>query len=278
MKADDRRGTRTGRALWTAFAAVVVLVWLGPILWMLNISFKTRAQISVKTPTFLFTPTLRNYEAIFSEVPLLKYLTNSLIIATGTTLITLVLASMAVYAFTRFEFKGRSGILNWVLSLRMLPTIAVVVPFFILFQRFKMLDTYHGMIIAYLPMTLPFAIWLLYGFVREIPRTLDEAAILDGCGYFKTFREIIMPLSLPSLAVSGIFTFILVWNEFLLSLILTGQQTKTVAVGMSEFILSYEVVWGQLAAASMVFLLPLLLVVFLLQRYIVQGMTLGAIR
>jgi multiple sugar transport system permease protein len=278
MNGEERRSTRTGRILWTSFAALVVLIWLGPILWMLNISFKTRAQISVKTPTFLFTPTLKNYEAIFTEVPLLKYLTNSLIIATSATVVTLVLASMAVYAFTRFDFKGRGGILNWVLSLRMLPTIAVVVPFYILFQRLNMLDTYHGMIIAYLPMTLPFAIWLLYGFVRELPKTLDEAAILDGCGYWKTFSEIIMPLSLPSLAVSGIFTFILVWNEFLLAMIMTGYETKTVAVGMSEFILSYEVVWGQLAAASMVFLLPLLLVVFLLQRYIVQGMTLGAIR
>jgi multiple sugar transport system permease protein len=274
----ERQDTLTGRLLWTAFAVVVALVWLGPILWMLNISFKTRAQIAVSTPTFIFQPTLRNYQAIFTEVPLFSYLTNSFIIATSTTLITLLFASMAAYAFTRFEFSGRNPILIWVLSLRMLPAIAIVVPFFILFQRLRLLDTYYGMVIAYLPMTIPFAIWLLYGFIREVPRSLDEAAILDGCSYWRTFTEIILPVALPSLAVTGIFTFILVWNEFLLALILTGTQVKPFSVGMSEFVLSYEVLWGQLSAASMVFLVPLLVVVYLLQRYIVQGMTLGAIR
>lgn len=274
----ERQDTFTGRLLWTALAVVIALVWLGPILWMLNISFKTRAQIVVSTPTFIFQPTLQNYRAIFTEVPLLSFLTNSFIIAAGTTLLTLLCASMAAYAFTRFEFSGRNPILIWVLSLRMLPTIAIVVPFFILFQRLHLLDTYHGMIIAYLPVTIPFAIWLLFGFFRELPRSLDEAAILDGCSYWQTFTEIILPLALPSLAVTGIFTFILVWNEFLLALILTGIQVKPFSVGISEFVLSYEVLWGQLSAASMVFLIPLLVVVYLLQRYIVQGMTLGAIR
>lgn len=274
----QRQDSLIVRLLWTILALLIVLFWFGPILWMLNISFKTRAQISVSTPTFIFEPTLQNYQAIFTQVPLLRYLINSLIIAVSTTLITLLFASMAAYAFTRFEFRARNPILMWVLSLRMLPTIAIVVPFFILFQRLHLLDTYHGMIIAYLPMTLPFAIWLLYGFMREVPRSLDEAAILDGCSYWRTFTEIILPVALPSLAVTGIFTFILVWNEFLLALILTGTEVKPLAVGISEFVLSYEVLWGQLSAASMVLLLPLLIIVYLLQKYIVQGMTLGAVR
>jgi ABC-type glycerol-3-phosphate transport system permease component len=147
-----------------------------------------------------------------------------------------------------------------------------------LFRQFRMHDTYAGMIIAYLPLTVPFALWLLYGYMRDIPPELDEAAALDGCSAWHLFWWVILPASRASMAVAAIFTFIAAWNEFLLALILTGSNTKTFTVGMSEFILSYEVQWGQLCAATTLFLVPLLGAVYVLQRHIIRGLTMGAVQ
>lgn len=269
---------RAASALWLALLLLVVLVWLGPVLWMSNISLKTRAQIVVPEPTFVFYPTLQNYIAIFRNGNLIRYAANSFIVASVTTALTLLLASLTAYSLARFTFPGRNGLLMWVLSLRMIPSIAVVVPFYVMYQRLHLLDTYTGIVLAYLPMTLPFAVWLLYSFIRDVPVVLDEAAMLDGCGPWRTLFEVILPVSLPSLAVTAIFTFILCWNEFLLALILTANRAKTLTVGMSEFVLSYEVLWGEISAAAMVMLLPLLVAVLLVQKYIVKGMTLGAVR
>lgn len=278
MAPAGRRVHRVLPSLWLLLTSLVVLFWLAPVLWMFNISLKTRAQIAVPVPTFLFRPTLENYTAIFQNGNLVRYAMNSLIIASVTTVITVLLAALSAYGLARFTFRGREGLLTWILSLRMMPAIAVVVPFYIMYQRLGLLDTYPGIVLAYLPVTLPFAIWLLYSFIRDIPIVLDEAAMLDGCGPWRTFLEIVFPVSLPSVAVTAIFTFIVCWNEFLLALILTANRAKTLAVGMSEFILSYEVLWGQISAAAIVMLLPLLVLVYLVQRHIVKGMTLGAVR
>jgi len=278
LTGDERRPGRAHEILWLVLVGLVVLIWLGPVLWISNISLKTRAEIAVPVPSFIFRPTLENYAAILENPNLVRYAANSLIIASVTTVITIVLASLAAYGLARFTFRGREGLLTWILSLRMMPVIAVVVPFYIMYQRLGLLDTYAGIILAYLPVTLPFAIWLLYSFIRDVPVVLDEAAMLDGCGPWRTFLEIVLPVSLPSVAVTAIFTFIVCWNEFLLALILTANRAKTFAVGMSEFVLSYEVLWGQISAAAMMMLLPLLVIVYLVQRHIVKGMTLGAVR
>lgn len=278
LPGDERRPGRAHEILWLALVGLVVLIWLGPVLWISNISLKTRAEIAVPVPSFIFRPTLENYAAILENPNLVRYAANSLIIASVTTVITIALASLAAYGLARFTFRGREGLLTWILSLRMMPVIAVVVPFYIMYQRLGLLDTYAGIILAYLPVTLPFAIWLLYSFIRDVPVVLDEAAMLDGCGPWRTFLEIVLPVSLPSVAVTAIFTFIVCWNEFLLALILTANRAKTFAVGMSEFVLSYEVLWGQISAAAMMMLLPLLVIVYLVQRHIVKGMTLGAVR
>ena len=153
----------------------------------------------------------------------------------------------------------------------------MVVPYYLMFRQLHLLDSYAGLIAAYLPVTVPFAVWVLNGYMRDIPLDLDEAAALDGCTPWTVFWRIVLPVSRAAIAVAAIFTFITAWNEFLLALILTGSHTKTFAVGMSEFVLSYEVQWGPLCAATALFLVPLLATVYLLQAHIVRGLTLGAL-
>jgi multiple sugar transport system permease protein len=156
--------------------------------------------------------------------------------------------------------------------------VAVVIPYYVLASNLKLIDTYTVLIIVYMAFGLPFAVWLMRGFFAEIPRELDQAAMLDGYSYLAVLRKIIIPLAMPSIAVTAIFTFIFSWNEFLLALLLTDTDAVTVPVQISKMILAYQVLWGELSAAGVIALLPLLFVVFALQRYIVRGLTLGAVK
>jgi multiple sugar transport system permease protein len=156
--------------------------------------------------------------------------------------------------------------------------VAVVIPYYVLATHFDLIDTYAVMIIVHMAFGLPFAVWLMRGFFAEIPRELDQAAMLDGYSYLAVLRKIIIPLAMPSIAVTAIFTFIFSWNEFLLALLLTDTKAVTVPVQISKMILAYQVLWGELSAAGVIALLPLLFVVFALQRYIVRGLTLGAVK
>jgi multiple sugar transport system permease protein len=160
----------------------------------------------------------------------------------------------------------------------MLPPIAIVIPFYIVYSEVGLVDTYLGLILAYLPLTLPLAVWLLYGFALDLPRSIDEAALIDGATRGQIFRDMIVPLMRPAMAVAGAFCFLEVWNEFTLALILTGSRTKTVSIGMSEFITEHAIEWGPMAAASLMLLTPLLIIMYFLQRSLVRGLTLGAVR
>lgn len=265
--------------LWQLVLSLIVLVWLSPVLWIVDVSLRTRPEIATTALTLLPRhPTLDNFAEVLRGTHVPEYFANSLYIAGGATAVAVTVAALATYVLARFRFGGRQHLLAWILSLRMAPPIAMVVPYYLMFRQLRLLDSAAGLIVAYLPVTVPFAVWVLYGFMRDIPSELDEAAALDGCTPWAAFWRIILPASRASVAVAAIFTFITAWNEFLLALILTGSHTKTFAVGMSEFVLSYEVQWGQLCAATVLFLVPLLAAIYLLQRHIVRGLTLGAIQ
>jgi multiple sugar transport system permease protein len=254
-------------------------MWLSPILWILDIALRTRPEIATAVLTIIPRhPTTANFVEVLYGTPAPEYFLNSLLISGGAMTLGVAIAALATYVLARFQFRGRRHLLTWILSLRMTPPIAVVVPYYLMFRQLHLLDSYPGLIVAYLPATVPFAVWVLYGFMRDIPPELDEAAALDGCTPWVAFRSVILPASRGAIAVAAIFTFIAVWNEFLLALILTGSHTKTFAVGVSEFVLSYEVQWGQLCAATVLFLVPLLGAVYLLQRHIVRGLTMGAVQ
>lgn len=269
---------RRPRRITVILALLVVTAWLAPVYWLVNVALKTQSQLFVPEPTFIFEPTFENFSIAIFEYGIFWNALHSLIIASAATAITLLLALLFVYGITRFEFRFKNPLLMWILNLRMLPPIAIVIPFYVFYSQVGLIDTYTGMTLAYLPLTLPLAVWLLYGFAQEIPRSIDEAALMDGAGRWQIFKDMIYPLMRPALAVAGTFCFLEIWNEFVLALILTGSRTKTVPIGLSQFITEHSVEWGPMAAAALMLLLPLLVITYFLQRSLVRGLTLGAVR
>jgi multiple sugar transport system permease protein len=258
---------------------LIVLVWLFPVYWIVMTSLKTRSDIINDTPIFFFKPTLDNYRTIFGPTYQFAVIVqHSYVIATLTTLVVMLLAIPAAYSLARFRTNAARRLALWILSLRMLPPIAAVIPYYVLATKAGKLDTYFAMVVVYGAFGLPLAIWLLRGFFTDVPQELDQAARLDGYGYMGVLRRIILPLGAPSIAVTAILTFVFTWNEFLLALLLTDTRAVTVPVQISKMILAYQVLWGELSAAGVIALIPLVVVVFALQRYIVRGLTLGAVK
>jgi multiple sugar transport system permease protein len=284
------RGTLRGTKLWrlnktavrtTAhFVAALgaVLVWLFPLLWILLTSLKDRPDIFNRIPLFFFQPTLDNYFAVLSRREFTDGLINSIKTAGLTTVLAIVIGIFAAYPLSRLQFRWRDQILFWVLSLRMLPTVAIVVPFYLILYELGLLDTLPGLVSAYLSFSLPFTIWMLVGFFRDLPRELDDAAFIDGCTHLQLLWLVQLPTLRPALAVVAIFTFVFAWNELVLALMLTEVDAKTVPVAIIGMVQPDDIPWGQIAAGSIIMLLPMMVVVFALQRHIVRGLTLGAVR
>jgi len=275
---DSAASTRPTRLLLTAAASALTAVWLFPVIWMLLTSFKTNTDITSRVPVILFHPTWEHYRTLLVTYHFTQFFRTSFVIASITTIFTIAVGCLAAYALGCIEHRRSKDIAMWILSQRMMPPIAVIIPFFILFRIYSLIDTYVGLIIVYLVPALPFAIWLLRSFFRDIPPAVREAALLDGLRHWQILRDIVAPLAGPGIAVTAIFTFIFTWNEFLFALFLASERAVTVPVGISQLILAYQVLWGEVAAAGALALLPLLLVVFYLQRHIVRGMTLGAVK
>jgi multiple sugar transport system permease protein len=185
---------------------------------------------------------------------------------------------MAAYALARMNVPGEKHLALWILSLRFLPPIAVAIPFYIQWQDLNLLDTHVGLIVVYVAFNLPFAIWLLRGFLADVPIELEEAALLDGLSRLQILWRVVVPVILPGLASTSIFIFVFTWNEYLMALMLTSMNAVTVPVTISKFVMPYTILWGDLSAAVVIQLVPMLAVVFLLQRHIVRGMTLGAVK
>jgi multiple sugar transport system permease protein len=272
----EKPGMRT--ALHYVAAVAVVLVWLFPLLWILLTSIKTRPDIFSRIPLFIFAPTPDNYIAVLSRSEFTEGLINSVKTAGLTTLIAVLVAPLAAYPLARLQFRAREQILFWVLSLRMLPTVAIVVPFYLILYYLGLRDTLLGLVMAYLSFSLPFAIWMLVGFVRDLPKELDDAAFIDGCSHWHLLWLVHLPLLRPALAVVAIFTFVFAWNELVLALMLTEVDAKTVPVAIIGMVQPDNIPWGEIAAGSILTLLPMMIVVFALQRHIVRGLTLGAVR
>lgn len=270
------------RYVWPALlkitTAVVVLMWLFPVYWIVLTSLKPIGEINSRVPVFRFSPTLGNYRDLFARFGFGQVLMNSIIITVVSSCIVMVIAILAAYALARMRVPGEKHVALWILSLRFIPVIAVGIPFYLEWQQLQLLDTYLGLILVYVAFNLPFAIWLLRGFLGDVPFELDEAALLDGLSRLQIIRRIVVPVALPGIASTAIFTFVFTWNEYLMALLLTSVQAVTVPVTIAKFIMPYTILWGDLSAAVVIQLVPMLVVVFLLQRHIVRGMTLGAVK
>jgi multiple sugar transport system permease protein len=270
---------RRGRTVWAWALAALVLAWtVIPLAWMLSASVKTELILYARPPRWIFPPVFDSYRQVLYQVPFAHYFLNSLLVAAGTTAGAMVLGCPAAYGFSRFGFRGAGIVRFLILATRMVPRIALVVPYFLMMLRLGLLDTYTGLILAYVSFALPFTVWLMIGFFDEVPRDVEEAGLVDGCSRFRVFRDVALPLAAPGLAVAGIFAFLLSWNEFLFALILSGVRSKTLPVVIAGFNTDVGPLYNQMSAAAALVMVPTLILTFALQRHVVRGLTLGAVK
>lgn len=265
---------------------IITLAFGFPLLWILLSSFKNRVDMFALPPRWFFQPTLDNYRNMFFESRFMGQFLNSLIIAVVSTVISIILGSLTAYGFSRYEVKGSDFILFWILSLRMLPVIAVVIPFFILFGFLGRLlpglglglDTHLALILVYCIFNISFTVWVLKGFFDEIPRELEEAAMLDGYSPPQVFFKVSLPLARSGIATVAIFCLIQSLNEFLVALTLTDRRAVTAPVGLASFQGPMGTEWGQLSAAAVVFMIPVLVFTILVRNQLIRGMSFGRMK
>ncbi len=273
MPATTRR--RVVRMITGVVAAAIIVAYLSPIVWLILTSFKNRVDIFSTVPTLLFTPTFDNYIEAFVQKGFADNLVNSAVVGVVSTLIALVVGVPAAFSLSRAQ-RGESFMMA-LLAARLLPAMVLAVPLFVLASSLGLRDTYFALIAAHLTFALPFTVWMMRGFFLAVPTSLDEAARLDGCGEWRTFGSVILPIVKPGLAATAIFCLINSWNEFLFALVLTGRHTETLPVAIPSLITPIGTSWGQVAAVGTVTILPVLIIAFIVQKHIVAGMTGGAI-
>jgi len=261
------------------FILAVLVFYLFPIIWMIISSLKTQGDAYAMPPRLIFTPTLRNYREVLVDRHLLGFLRNSIVIVTISSALTVFIGTMAAFALSRFRFKGSNDLAFFILSTRVAPPVMVIFPIFIMYRNFfGLFNTYLGMILIYVMFNLPLAVWLLRGFFQEIPKELDESATIDGCTRWGAFWRIVFPLSSPGIVATAILSFIFAWNEFFFALILTSQRTRTLPVTVTSFVSGMGIEWGELNAAGTIIIVPVLAFAFVMQRYLIRGLTLGAVK
>ena len=254
---------------------VCVFFFLLPLLWMLLNALKTPVQIIELPPKLIFSPTLENFRNVFNQQNFLRYIVNSLVIATGSTAFGLIIGLPAAFSIAHYKQKKLAV---FILISRMVPGITFLLPLFIMFRHLRLVDTYTSLILTHLLVGLPFIVWVMVPFFESIPKDLLDAARVDGYSIFGTFIRIILPISLPGIVTSGILSFIFSWNNFMFSVVLAANKTKTVPVAIYNFISYASVDWGGLMAAAVIITLPVLIITLITQKYVIRGLTAGAVK
>ncbi|SHI74310.1 multiple sugar transport system permease protein [Aureimonas altamirensis DSM 21988] len=257
----------------------IVLIALGPFLWLILTSLTPSADIAARGVAL--TPqgwSIDNYTRLIEQTSFLGNMGHSLIVALGTVVVGLVVSVTAAYAFSRFRFFGRRALMLQFLLVNMFPVVLLILPLFIIMRKIGILDTHVGLILANATTAIPFAVWMLTSYVNAIPKSLDEAAMIDGCSRLKALRRVILPLAVPGIISTGIYIFITAWNEYLYALTLGGRNVRTVTVAIQTLIGEYQIEWGLLAAGGVVGALPATLLFLLVQRRLVGGLTQGAVK
>jgi multiple sugar transport system permease protein len=266
-------------------ALIVVMLLLGlfvllPFLWTFSTSLKPLQEVNKYPPEWVspnmsFAP----YSDMFFYLPFSTYTLNSLIVACSATVLTLIIGSLAAFAFARFQFRGKTVFLLLFLLSQMLPGASVIIPLFQLFRDAGLYDTHIGLILIHSAFLLPFVIWLLYGFFLGIPTEVEDAAMIDGCSRMQALRRIILPLALPGIGATALFAFLGSWSEFFFALLLTSSDsTRTIPVGIGLFVGEYVDVWNQMSAAAVLFSLPPLFLFLMMRRTFVKGLAAGAVK
>jgi multiple sugar transport system permease protein len=273
---NNRRFRTIGLAL---IAAVLLSVWIIPVVWGLLTSLKTERDVLAYPPLIIFEPTLAHYrEVLFGASTILPNLISSVIVAGSATLLTMLFAVPAAYALARLNLPAKRTGGFYVLATQMLPPVGLIIPYYLILQRIGALDTYGGMIGIYLTFSLPFAVWLMVSYFEDIPPEMEEAALLDRAGRLRTLWHVILPQVRGGIAVTTIFVFLNAWNEFLFAVVLAGNRVRPVTVAMFNFISVEQTQWARLAAGSMLAMAPVIILGLLAQRHIVKGLTVGAVK
>ena len=267
------------RAGMLVLALVVLAGWAFPVLWALLTSFKTERDVLAYPPKLVFTPTLANYsDVLFGAATLLPNLWSSFVVASLATMLTMLIAVPAAYALARLEFPAKRGTGFYVLATQMLPPVGLIIPYYLVLQRLSALDTYSGLVVIYLTFSLPFAIWLMVSYFEDIPREMEEAALLDRAGRVRSLWYVILPQARGGIAVTTIFVFLNAWNEFQFAVVLSGNTVRPVTVAMFNFISVEQTLWAKLAAVSVLAMLPVVVLGVIAQKHIVKGLTVGAVK
>jgi ABC-type glycerol-3-phosphate transport system permease component len=266
---------------WAGTVALVLLV-LGiafPVYWTVVGSFTPESALVETARLVPGEVTIAHYRDLFRERDFLAPIRSSLLVAGATTLFCVTIGSLCAYALARLQFRGKTAILAFILAVSMFPQITIVSPLYLVLRELHLIDTYPGLILPYVTFAMPLTVWLLVGFFRQLPRELEEAAMMDGAGRVRSFVEIVLPLAMPGLVTTAIITFIYCWNEFLFALSFTvGPERRTVPVAIALFRGQYRVPWGQILAATAIATAPVALLVLAFQRRIVRGLTAGAVK
>jgi multiple sugar transport system permease protein len=268
---------RVAAYLLLCVASVVVLV---PVLWMVSTAFKDDTELFTAPPRwFPEEPTWTAFARVWSDYPFTQYFGNSILVVGASTLIALGFSALAGYGLSRFEFRGKGSFLTFLLMTQMFPSIMLLIPFYRIIATLGLINTLSALIITYVSFTVPFCTWLMLGYFKSIPKELDEAAAIDGLGRFRAFVQVILPLALPGMAATAIYSFITGWNEYVFALVLTqSEEVMTVPVGIGQLIGQYRILWNDMMAASLYAAVPLVLVFLFLQRYLISSLTAGAVK
>ncbi|HSB10799.1 MAG TPA: carbohydrate ABC transporter permease [Blastocatellia bacterium] len=278
------RQEKNNLAKWSTYLALsaALIVALAPVYWMLTISLKSDVDQFAMPPRWVgFAPTLAHYYDAFVARSFGRYLITSVIVATLSTVCAVALGTLAAYGLARFKLRAQLDrrLSLWILSTRMFPPIVTAVPLFLMMRDLRLINTITALVTVYTALNLPFVVWMMRGFFRELPRELEEAAMVDGDSRFGALRRVVLPLVTPGLAATAVFCLIVSWNEFLLALVLTQTDASmTLPVGIAGRVTQYEIKWGVMSAAGVVAMIPILVFAMSVQRYLVRGLSLGAVK
>lgn len=273
-----RKDSAVRRVLLIHLPMLLILGFtLGPYLWMIATSLTSEKAMFTEGPT-LVGSTLENYVRLFRTVGFHENLLHSLIIASGTVVVGLTLSVTAAYAFSRFRFAGQRFLLLQFLLINMFPIILLILPLFVLMRQLGLLDTHVGLIIANATIAIPFSVWMMTSYMNGIPKSLDEAAMTDGCTRLGALWRVVLPLCAPGIVATGIYIFITSWNEYLYALTLGGRNVRPITVAIQTLIGEYQVEWGLLTAGGIVGAMPATLLFLIVQRQLIGGLTQGAVK
>lgn len=273
-----RKPSTLRRILTVDLPMLAVLAFtLGPYLWMFLTSISDESTLFTEGPSLL-NATIDNYTRLFATVGFADNLLDSFIVASGTVIVGLSLSVTAAYAFSRFNFRGKRILMLQFLLINMFPLVLLILPLFVLMRQLGLLDTHLALIIANSTVAIPFSIWMMVSYINGIPRSLDEAAMTDGCSRLQALRRVVLPLCLPGIIATGIYIFITSWNEYLYALTLGGRDVRTITVAVQTLIGEYEVQWGLLTAGGIVGALPATVLFLIVQKRLISGLTQGAVK